>query len=331
MNKKAILFASKGRHAASTRYRSLNYFDMFRRIGYSPCHIRIHGAFSRVRLLSLAARADVVVILRKTLSRPYLYLLNKYSKHLIFDLDDAIFCRDNNTSSPRLMKRFTQIVQRCGQIWVGNEYLAETARLYSKSVIVLPTSLSPQKYCLNVPKPTDTIDLVWIGSSSTRKYLEQAIPILEKLSDDFHSLRLKIIADFDLPSSRLRTAAIPWSEEREPEELGSAHIGIAPMPDNMWTRGKCGLKILQYMAAGLPVVSSAVGVNREIVQHGISGFFAETDEEWSAAIGRLMGDPDLRRDMGAAGAARVKKYYATDVNFRKMAGELDNLLKSDRA
>ncbi len=325
MTGKTILFASKGEHAASTRYRALDYFDLLRKDGWTPIHITVHGMFSRLKLLRFALRADVVVILRKTFSLPYLHLLRKCSKCFIFDLDDAIFCRDDGSASPNAMRRFAQIVRLSDQIWAGNDYLADVARSYNKSVCILPTSLDPQKYRHNLDKPLDSIDLVWIGSSSTRKYLEQAIPVFERLALDVTSLRLIIVADFDLSLKNLKTVAVPWSKTAEQEALGSAHIGIAPMVDNSWTRGKCGLKVLQYMAAGIPVVTSPVGVNEEIVEHGITGLLAEHPEEWETGIGKLIHDSELRQTMGRLARSRVIKGFSLEATYRKMAAGIKKL------
>jgi glycosyltransferase involved in cell wall biosynthesis len=326
MNKKNILFISKGEHAASTRYRAIIYFDALRKNGWRPVHLTVHGTFSRFKLLHRAIQADVIVILRKTFSIPYLYLLRLCSKHIVFDLDDAIFCRSNGFISRTHMRRFAQVARRCQQIWAGNEYLAEAALRYNSATTVLPTSLEPEKYTIKVTKPSDTFDLVWIGSSSTRRYLEPALPLLEQLTERFPFLQLKIVADFDLPSGQLRTIAIPWSEKEESEALASSHIGIAPLPDNSWTRGKCGLKVLQYMAAGLPVVSSPVGVNRDIVEHEVTGFLAESPDEWQVAIERLIRNPDLRRVMGKEGQKRVTEDYAIDVTLQKMTRSLESML-----
>ncbi len=326
MNKKNILFISKGEHAASTRYRAMIYFDALRKNGWRPIHLTIHGTLSRFKLLHKANQADVIVILRKTFSIPYLHLLSLCSKHIVFDLDDAIFCNSNGAISRTRIKRFAQVVRRCQQIWAGNEYLAEAARRYNPATTVLPISLDPKKYAIKATKPNDNLDLVWIGSSATRRYLETSLPMLEQLADIFPHLRLKIVADFDLPSGRLHTVAVPWSEETESKALSSAHIGIAPMPDNPWTRGKCGLKILQYMAAGLPVVSSSVGENEEIVKHGVTGFLAESPEEWQRAIAKIAQNPTLRQVMGRAGRKRVTDYYSISVTYQKMVKALDMLL-----
>ncbi len=326
MNNKRVLFVSKGEHAASTRYRVLAYFNMLQANGWRPAHLAArHNSLSRIKLLYGALRADVVVILRRTFGVAFLRLLRLCSKRIVFDLDDAIFLNSDGTPSRRRENRFAQMARHCQQIWVGNDYLRDAALRYNQAVVTFPTSVSLQRYELEASKPVDHIDLVWIGSSSTRRYLEEALPTLERLAESFVSLRLKIIADFDLPSQSLQTITVPWSEEIETKALASAHIGIAPMPDNPWTRGKCGLKVLQYMAAGLPVVSSPTGVNGSIVEEGVTGFLVNDFNEWYMAVEGLVSAPELRRIMGEAGRNRVIEDYSVDVTCMKMIYALENV------
>ena len=325
--RKNILFVSKGKHAASTRYRALAYFPALQSSGWLPLHLTVSGILPRLKLLGLAKQAEIVVILRKTFGLPFLRLLRLCSKNLIFDLDDAIFCKSNGKASNSRQLRFERVARICEQVWAGNLYLGDMAGRYSKSVKIMPTSLDYRKYLLEVEKNSDYFDLVWIGSHSTQKYLKEWLPVLESLSEIIPNLRLKIIADFDLSSEQLKTTAVRWSEKGEAEDLSSAHIGIAPMSDTPWTKGKCGLKVLQYMAAGLPVVSSPVGVNREIVKHGITGYLAESSEEWRVAIEKLAHASALRQSMGEAGQMRVIEQYSIDVTYCKIAEALHLLCR----
>ena len=325
MKEKSILFVSKGKYSASTHYRALAYFTALQSSGWRPLHLTVHGALPRLKLLSMAKQADVVVILRKTFSLPFLRLLRLCSKNLIFDLDDAIFCRSDGKASNSRQLRFERVARICEQVWAGNLYLADMAGRYNESVKIMPTSLDYRKYLLEVEKDPDYFDLVWIGSRSTQKYLQKWLPVLESLSEIIPNLRLKIVADFDLSSERLKITAVPWSKKGEAEELSSAHIGIAPMSDDSWTKGKCGLKVLQYMAAGLPVISSPAGVNKEIVQHGKTGFLAENPDDWQKAIEKLFSEPDLRSAMGKAGQQRIIKHLSIDKTFRKMSKALNAL------
>ncbi len=204
-------------------------------------------------------------MLRKTFPLPLLWLLRRVSRRLIFDLDDAIFCNPDGSFSATRMKRFAAIAKASDHIFAGNRFLARKSAMFNARVSVIPTSLDVEKYHVAAKKPEDHLDLVWIGSKSTRKYLVDVLPALELAAQRVPNLRLKIIADFDLPQAAIPTLAVPWDAATEATELASSHIGIAPMRDDDWSRGKCALKVLQYMAAGLPVVSSNAGVNAEAV------------------------------------------------------------------
>jgi glycosyltransferase involved in cell wall biosynthesis len=284
-----------------------------------PEHLAVvRNPLTRVVLLRNAMRADAVVVLRKVFPSSYVTLLRKAAKRLIFDFDDAIFLRSNGQPSPRRARRFAHMVQVCDQVWAGNGYLAAEAQRYNGHVTVLPTSLAPTKYDVSAVKPTDVVDLVWIGSRSTRRYLEEAMPLLEGLANEFPVLRLKIIADFDVTASTLNVVSLPWREQTEALELASAHIGIAPMSDDPWTRGKCGLKVLQYMAAGLATVASLAGVHRDIIEHGVSGFLVSSPDQWRETLRALIRDSALRQRIGVAAKQQVAKRFSLTTTFATM-------------
>ncbi|MDX1375380.1 MAG: glycosyltransferase family 4 protein [Burkholderiales bacterium] len=326
MKPKSVLFVFKGLEAASTRYRARVYYPYLRARGWAVSEC-VAGAnpLARLTLLAQAARADVVVVLRKTFSAPYAWLLRAAARRLVFDFDDAIFVRSSGAPSRLRMRRFARMAARCDHVFAGNAYLAEHARAFNPRVTVVPTSIEPRKYAVDAARPAQTLDLVWIGSASTRKYLVRMLDALERAAARVPQLRLKIVADFGLESSRLPIVPVGWSERTEAAALASAHIGIAPLPDNDWTRGKCALKVLQYMAAGLPVVASPVGANLEAVEAGVTGLLADTPDEWVASIVRLAAEPALRAAMGAAGRARVAERYAEDRTFACMHAVLESL------
>ena len=325
MTPRTILFISKGENSASTRYRAFNYFPYLREAGWSPQHITAaQGPLSRLNILRQARRADVVVIVRKTLSPLFLRLLRKASRRLVFDFDDAIFVRSNGEPSRRREQGFRRTLAACDAVWAGNRYLAGAAARLNNHVSLLPTSIRPEKYQLEVEKPRDCLDLVWIGSSSTQKYLVQALPALEILAQRHPQLRLKIIADFDLETRHLVTLPVAWSEETEARELAASHIGIAPMPDNPWTRGKCALKVLQYMAAGLPVVASPAGVNADVVTDAENGYLSVTEDDWVNHLDDLIGDETRRREFGARGRQRVLADYSEHGTANRMLADLES-------
>lgn len=322
-----ILFLSKKQSSASTRYRCLNYFPFLEHEGLAPVHMDPKGSlFHKIAVLREVMKADVVVVLRKTFSFPFRRPVQFLSKKLIFDFDDAIFTKSSQKSSKRRMGSFKAMLSKVDHVWAGNQYLAGIAELFTSSVEVLPTAVDINRYTMTKAKPDKNIDIVWIGSSSTRKYLEDLIPILEKLAEKAPHIRLKIIADFDLETKCLTTVPVQWSNETETAELASSHIGIAVMPDDPWTRGKCGLKVLQYMAASLPVVASAAGVHGEIVDHGKSGYLVGDSSGWLPALTRLIDDESLRRSMGECGREIVGDRYSYAATARQMINRLKSFL-----
>jgi glycosyltransferase involved in cell wall biosynthesis len=279
-----------------------------------------------LRILRAARSADVVVLLRKTFGIFYIQLLRKLSRCLILDFDDSVFCKSNGGFSKTRSDRFKRTVSLCDGIWAGNRFLSQAAKEYKTDVSVLPTALDPSKYEKSLDKPEKKLVFVWIGSKSTSKYLKAELPTLEKLADQFSHIELKIVADFTLFSDRLTISAVPWSEATEAQTLLTSHIGIAPMPDNDWTKGKCGLKVLQYMAAGLPVISAPSGVNAEIIKDGDTGFLPRNDEEWHRAVKMLDKNPALREQIGEAGRRKVRNEYSLGVVYQKMKRSLDGLV-----
>jgi glycosyltransferase involved in cell wall biosynthesis len=174
--------------------------------------------------------------------------------------------------------------------------------------------VEPQRYPLaKHARTTEAVQLVWVGSGSTLHGLEAIRPLLEDLGRTYPGLRLKLVCDRFLSLRHLRVLSCPWSEATEAAQLAAADIGISWVPDDLWSRGKCALKVLQYMAAGLPVVANPVGVQAELVQHGQTGFLVRTGPEWIEAVGRLRSDPELRERMGRAARRRVEKEFSVGV------------------
>lgn len=327
MSQPKILFVSKRASAPSTRYRALQYGDLFKDAGWLCTHIADDRSLKiRVKILKEAKQAHCVVIVRRTYSYPFLKLLRLASNYLVYDFDDAVFKKNAGEKSYRRHKNFNRVVKWADQVWAGNSYLANMARQINEKVLIVPTSLDVEKYSQPANKPGHSIDLVWIGSSSTKKHLVTALPALEKAAGFIPSLRLKIIADFPLQSDVLTIIPVQWSEESEARELVSAHIGIAPLPDNLYTRGKCALKVIQYMAAGLPVISSPTGVNKEIIEDGVNGFLVASDNEWITAVEKLAKDHDLRHRLGESGKKISQENFSLQATFQKMIDSLEKCL-----
>lgn len=271
------------------------------------------GLFARQKLFRYAADFHGLLLHRKMLNFWDGWWLRRYGKRVIYDFDDAIMYGDRKPDriSRLRFRRFGRSVALAHLVVAGNEYLAEHARRYNSAVRVLPTGLDLGAYRTRPPRQSDgNVRLAWIGSRSTLKYLRQIAPALEEVGRQCGSVVLRIICDefFDLKSIRVEKHR--WSMETEANDLATSDIGLAPLPDNAFTRGKCGFKILQYQAAGLPVVAAPVGVNGEYVPDGVAGFHATTTSEWADALMRLIRDGGLRTRMGEAGAAHVTGFDA---------------------
>ena len=269
----------------------------------------------RLKALAAARYADVVILQRKLISRFETGWLRRRARRLIFDFDDAIWLRDSHSGKgfddAKRTRRFRAIAASANAVVAGNSILAE--QVGSKATVI-PTCINTQHYsAMQVGKTDHFIRLVWIGSSSTLKGLETQRELLESLGRAIPALRLKVICDRFPQFEHLPVDAVNWDERTETAELASADIGIGWVPDDPWSRGKCALKLLQYQAAGLPVVANPVGVQAEIVRPGVDGFLATTIEEWIAAIRALVSDADLRCRLGAAGREQVRAKYSVDV------------------
>jgi glycosyltransferase involved in cell wall biosynthesis len=277
--------------------------------------VRPRSFLARRQLLKSADRFDAVLIQRKLLNPSDFLVLRPRAKKIFYDVDDAVMLHSRRASwLEKWMtgRRFAATAKNADQVVAGNEYLAEKFRAEGANVTVLPTVVDLSHYRLKSHEVIREPALVWIGSRSTLPYLEKVLPILREARKRVPSLQLITIADASVADADSMTRHIPWSESTESDSLIQGDIGIAPMPDDPWTRGKCGFKIVQYMAAGLPVIASPVGANAELVDPGLSGFLPKTESQWLDAISTLAGDTSLRARMGAAGRKRTEESYGLD-------------------
>jgi glycosyltransferase involved in cell wall biosynthesis len=269
--------------------------------------------WARLALPRELRHADLVIVQRRLLSAAPLVLLRRAVGLLAFDFDDAVFLRDSYAAHGQASffrrRRFARMIRAADAVVTGNVFLSVQATRYTAPdrVHVIPTCVDPGRYPLaKHERQGDGTQLVWVGSASTLRGLEVVRPLLEEIGLRCPEVCLKLICDKFVTLQRLPVVPCRWSEASEAAEIAAADIGLSWVPDDSWSRGKCGLKVLQYMAAGLPVIANPVGVQAEMVQHGESGFLCETADQWVEAVRRLVHDPDLRRRMGEAGRQRVE-------------------------
>lgn len=288
--------------------------------------------FSFVRALP----QDSILIIQRKFLRPWqLFLLGRGGRKLVFDVDDAVYLRDSYSPKgfehPARRRAFARMMRAVDAVAAGNRFLAEEARhCNAPGVTIIPTCVNVTAYPAAEHRREGNAELVWIGSSSTLQGLERIRPMLDGIGRRNRGVRLKLVCDRFIELAELPVVPCRWSEANEASELASADIGIGWVPDDPWSRGKCALKLLQYMAAGLPVVANPVGVQATIVHHGENGYLAETPEQWLDAIGRLVNDAALRQRMGEAGRRLVERDYSLAAGASKWHALLDRLRSARR-
>jgi glycosyltransferase involved in cell wall biosynthesis len=272
----------------------------------------------RLALVRKVKDYDVVYILREAaLLGPPVFerLIHQSGVPIVFDFDDAIFVSYRSPSNGYLSylkfaSKTKTICRIASHVMAGNPYLAEYARQVNDRVTVIPTTIDTEKYQVPQPKNSSGPPVIgWTGSYSTVQHLDTVRGALKKLAER-ESFRLRVIGTpaYDCPP--IDVEAMPWRADTELEDLGAIDIGVMPLPDDRWSKGKCGLKALQFMALGIPTVCSPVGVNTDIIQDGQNGFIAGTEDEWVDKLSRLLRSRELRQRLGHAGRVTVEQKYS---------------------
>lgn len=352
--------------SASERHRIYQYLPQLERAGFA-CTVRpfagrklfqaiqaarlapklFYAPFSCLRraldLYSLP-RFDVVVIHREAF--PFFcptvenMVLRRHRK-VVFSLDDAIYAGHQNTpnqSYPWIYRlkygsRVNEVLAKSAHVIAGSRTLGEHAQRFNSRVSVIPTVVDTRRYVYHPPAVSgDLLTIGWVGSRSTSSYLPEIEPAMRRLSETHgQKIRFRIYGHpqrkLDLPNFE----SLPFSLASEIEDLRNIDIGIMPVPDNEWTRGKCAFKAIQYMALGIPTVASPVGMAKEVVQHSVNGFWARTPEEWFKALSRLITDADLRKRFAEEGRKTVEARYSLHTWGPRLSELLGQVLEEPSA
>lgn len=310
------LFLVPSQHGASTRYRVLQFLPALEEAGAEVTVETIErGWFARNRQFKRVGDFDLVFLQKRLVGVYQALLLRRHAPRLVYDLDDAVMYRDSRIGrheSMRRWRRFRAIAGMADLVIAGNSYLAEHVTGAGGEATVIPTVLDPDEYRASAQPTNDRQNVIvgWIGSRSTLKYWLDLKPVFEALVERSERVRFRLICDEfpDLPELPIETRA--WAKDTEAAELADFDIGLAPLRRDVWTRGKCGFKILQYFAAGKPVVCTPVGANAEIVEDEVDGLYAVTGAEWIDRVGKLIDDAPLRRRLGEKGRRKVADEYS---------------------
>lgn len=255
----------------------------------------------------------------------------------VFDFDDAIFLHYNYMSPVsrylRLLKfpgKTRTICKLASHVLACNSYLADYAGRFNPHVTIVPSTVDTDSYTLNGSRQSSgPLVIGWTGSYSTVQYLDTLRPALQQLAKR-ERFKLRVIGTPDYQIQGVEVEALPWRSETEVADLRSIDIGIMPLPDNPWTRGKCGLKALQYMGLGIPVVCSPVGIESTTIRENETGLLATSDDQWIDQLTRLLHSSSLRERLGLAGRATVETEYALSVHAPRVYRIFESVVRHAR-
>lgn len=344
-----LILARYGRLGASSRLRMLQYLPSFEQAGIK-CEVQPFFDDEMLQAKYLVGRYGFSTLVRaywtrllKILRRKHFdlvwiekealpWLPAQFERALlqgvpyVLDFDDAWF-HNYDLHRSGLVRRFLgrrldQLMAGARLVVGGNAYLVQRARdAGAPWVEMVPTVIDLERYP-SEPKSSgeSTPKIVWIGSPSTVRYLSGLAAPLATLAKSV-PFKLRVIGAH-LEMEGVEVECVPWTEASEVSAIAECDIGVMPLSDSPWERGKCGYKLIQYMACGMPVVASPVGVNKEIVEQGVNGFLADDMAEWVDALRQLLTKPELRARLGRAGRLRVESTYCLQVTGHGMANLL---------
>lgn len=351
---KILLLSRYSRVGASSRIRSLQYLPFFESKGwrvdvnflFSDRYLQalytsqfrgievISGYWNRLKILLRIKKYDLIWIEKEVL--PFVPALlerffNTINVPYVVDYDDALFHR-YDTHNNWFFRRFlggkiNVVMEHAALVVVGNDYLAKRARgAGARQVEIVPTVVDLTRYKIVRSINNSSLVVGWIGTPKTSRYLIEIGPVFEKILEKGFDVQFVAIGANKEAIQELPVRTFDWAEETEVKSIQALDIGIMPLSDSPWERGKCGYKLIQYMACGLPVVASPVGANKQIVQHGVNGYLAYDLDEWEHALNRLLRSRELRIRMGDTGRKDVERRYTLQVQAPRLEKFMRNFI-----
>lgn len=309
-------------HVAASRYRVLQYLPFFRAAGIDTEVFefpqRMAGWSS---LWEFLKKGDVIFVQRKRLPFSVLLFLKRLKKKILYDFDDAVMFKNSLSKNPYSLRRtlsFKRMLHYTDLVVAGNGFLKQEAEKYHGRVKVLPTPIDAERYQKKKNYKSDTVNMGWIGDHGSIHYMESYKDVWEAIGRKYTNVVLTIICDTFIDTKDITLRRIPWSYEREIDDLMSLDIGLMPLFDDLWSKGKCGFKIIQYLGVGVPAVCTPVGINRDVVHDGVHGLWANTKDEWIEKLSTLIENASLREKMGGEGRRKIMDAYTVQTCAPKL-------------
>jgi glycosyltransferase involved in cell wall biosynthesis len=301
----------------------VDYYNLYSKGNYlKKLFILIKSYFIRIKdvISVFRGKYSIVFIHREALlNGSYLFewLFSISKAKLIFDFDDAIWLPNVSEENKKLewiknYKKTSKIISLANEVIAGNKYLKNYALQFNKNVTIIPTTIDTN-YHVPCKQTKESICIGWTGTSTTIKHFELIIPVLKKLKEIYGSkIYFKLIGDANFKTSEIEIETSPWKLETEIYDLQEIDIGIMPLPDDEWSKGKCGFKGLQYMALEIPAIMSPVGVNKEIINDGVNGFLASNESDWIKKLSMLIDSIELREQIGKNGRITIVERFSVE-------------------
>ncbi|MBN1545587.1 MAG: glycosyltransferase family 4 protein [Syntrophaceae bacterium] len=321
-----IAFVTTRPDKASFRFRVVQYLPYIEQKGLKYDILILPRDFwSRRQFFNQLKAYNVVFWQKRLLGGWDLWQLRRNCQYLIYDFDDSVMyndAKDGKFISRRLARRLENMVKTADRVIAGNEFLEEQAKLHTseRKITRIPSvvDLNLWKSERHEPQSNQNIIVGWVGSQSTLPYWMEKLSLWKSISRKYPNVIFKVICDdtektFSAPQYKdFRFQATEWTEPRQVEDCNELDIGLMPLPDNLWTRGKCGFKLIQYLSLAKAAVASPVGVNNQIVIHDKTGLLADSDEDWIHGLSELIEDQNRRIKLGEAGFLHVKENYSLE-------------------
>jgi glycosyltransferase involved in cell wall biosynthesis len=292
--------------------------------------------FKRLKDVLRANQYDIIFIQREAFMSGTVFFEKQFAQSkakVIFDFDDSIWMQNVSDANKKFSflknaSKTSKIIALSDMIFAGNPYLAEYARPFNNNIRMVPTTIDTDEYQRMSLPADEKICIGWSGSITTIQHFKFAVPALLKVKKKYGDrIKIKVIGDANYRNEELDVISLNWNKKDELKELSSFDIGIMPLPDDEWAKGKCGLKGLQYMALEIPTIMSPVGVNSEIIQNGVNGFLATGEDDYVNAISLLIEDTVLRKKIGAEGRRTVQEKYSVKALQQKYLEYYQQLLQ----
>ena len=360
MQKITILCVHRPNRSPSQRFRFEQYLELLKNDGFdckfsyllnekddkvfysrgkllAKLYIVIKSFFKRLKELNQIKKNDIVFIQRECFMLGTSFFERQFAKSgakVIFDFDDAIWLQNVSEANKTFgwlknPNKTAKIIKCSSLVLAGNKYLENYALRYNKNVAIIPTTIDTNEYCKVSSPKNEKVIIGWSGSITTIQHFEHAIPFLKIIKNKYKdNVEFRVIGDSSYVNEELSIKGMAWNKQTEIRDLLTFDIGIMPLPDDEWAKGKCGLKGLQYMALEIPTIMSPVGVNSEIINDGKNGFLASDNNEWVDKISLLINDENLRRSIGFEARKTVEEEYSVNANKKKYLFYFNQILSS---